>query len=184
MRMEIKISGYGGQGVITLGSMLTEGAVYFKNLSAVQTSAYGVASRGGACWSEVVVSDEEIGYPRATKPDYAIIFSQEAADKYGKFIKDDGVIIYDSSIVKELHTKKGVKVYGIPATKLSVNELGRPLHANMIILGFFITLTKMMTKDDVKKLIESRFPKHMIEANLKAFEMGCKLAETTKPVKP
>jgi len=172
MRTEIKIGGYGGQGVITLGRMLTQCAVHYKKLAAVQTSAYGVAARGGSCWTEVVISDEDIDYPRVIKPDYLIIFSQDAALKYGKMIKDDGVILYDSSIVKELPTKKGITIHQIPATRICREKFKSPLYANILMLGFFVALTNVMSKKDARKLIKTTLPKHTIESNLKAFEYG------------
>lgn len=180
MRTEIKISGYGGQGVITLGSMMTHCAVLYQKLAAVQTSAYGVAARGGSCWTEVVISDEDIDYPRVIKPDYLIIFSQDAALKYGKIIKDNGTVLYDSSIVKELPTKKGTTIYRIPATRISREKLESPLYANIVMLGFFVALTNIMSKKDARKLIKTTLPKHTIESNLKAFEYGY----STKKTKP
>lgn len=179
MRTEIKISGYGGQGVITLGRMLTCCAVRSQKLAAVQTSAYGIAARGGSCWTEIVISDEDIDYPRVIKPDYLIIFSQDAALKYGKMVKDDGTILYDSSIVKELPAKKGTTLYRIPATRICREKLKSPLYANILMLGFFVALTNIMSKKDARELIKTTLPKRTIESNLKAFEYGHSLK--TKP---
>lgn len=175
MREEIKISGYGGQGVITLGKMLTHAAVHYQNLSAVQTSAYGVAARGGSCWTEVVISDEDIDYPRVRNPKYLILLSQDAVYEYGDKIREGGTILYDSSTVKEIPKGEMGTVYEIPATRLSKEKLNSPQSANVIILGFFTKLSGILSEEDGRKIIKELLPENTADSNIKAFDLGFSL---------
>ena len=120
-RMEIKIAGYGGQGVITLGKLITVNAIlHCKDLTAAQSESYGAAARGGACWTEVIIDDEYkiIDYPRSIpgNTDIAVIFSNPAAKRYASEVKrDNGIIIYDPKTVDEANFSSHHTLYKIPA---------------------------------------------------------------------
>src|SRR3989337_2241031 len=100
-RTEIRIAGLGGQGVVMTGHILGKAAVY-DGLQVVQTQSYGAEARGSAAKSEVIISDQKIGFPAVRKSDVLVAMSQTALDKHLKDLKEDGVLIVDTSIVKQL----------------------------------------------------------------------------------
>ncbi|MHA1785886.1 MAG: 2-oxoacid:acceptor oxidoreductase family protein [Candidatus Helarchaeota archaeon] len=175
-RIELKIAGYGGQGVITLSKLIAEGTMLFENKEVAQTEAYGAAARGGSCWAEVVISDNEIDYPRAVDPDYMILLSKEAANAFKKGIKKNGVFIVDPTTVKKFRARKNT-VYEIPATDIAVHELKMPVVGNVILLGAISVLTGLMSKEAAKKTVEKSVPKKALDVNLVALQKGFELAE-------
>ncbi len=177
-RHEVRVIGYGGQGVITLSKMIAYAAVLDKK-EAVQTEAYGPASRGGSCWAEVVVDDENtIDYPRAILPKYYIILSQAGADRYGKKFcnKPDVTSIIDPLTVKKFRVRKGKK-YEIPAQQIATEEFKYPVIANIILLGAFMEITKLISKEAAIETIKKFVPEKALEINMTAFERGIKLAK-------
>ena len=117
-RYEIRIAGYGGQGVITLSKMIITAASLYENLAATQTEAYSASARGGRCWAEVVIELDKnvktIDYPKALRPyDFLIILSGESAagvnPKYFKEGKNTGYLIWDPSTIEKFQTAKQIK---------------------------------------------------------------------------
>lgn len=181
-RIELKIAGYGGQGVITLSKFIATAALLYEDKEVVQTEAYGAQARGGACWAEVVISeDEEIDYPRAIEPDYLVVLSQAAAGMYRNALKNDGVAFLDPLTVTNFKPKSTQTVYEIPAQKIAKDEFNMPVVANVIYFAVISTLTNLITLDSAKKIIETMTPKKHRDVNLKAFERGVELAKSIKP---
>ncbi|MHC1592339.1 MAG: 2-oxoacid:acceptor oxidoreductase family protein [Candidatus Helarchaeales archaeon] len=171
MRKEIKIAGFGGQGVITLSKLIAEGAMLYEGKEVCQTEAYGAAARGGACWAECIVSDDPIDYPRAEEPDFMVFFSKETANAYKKGIKKNGVFIVDPSTVAKFKARKN-KVYQIPATKIATEKFGMAVVANVIMFGAITVITGMLSKDAARKTVKSSVPERFLDLNLKALEIG------------
>ncbi|NHI94384.1 MAG: 2-oxoacid:ferredoxin oxidoreductase subunit gamma [Candidatus Lokiarchaeota archaeon] len=178
-RTELKLAGYGGQGVITLSKLIAEGVMLYENKEVAQTEAYGAAARGGSCWAEVVISDDEIDYPRAVEPDIMVLLSKEAANAFKKDVKKDGVFIVDPTTVSRFKARNNV-VYQIPATDIAINELKMPVVGNVIFLGAIALLTGIMSKDAARKTVEKSVPQKALDINLKALEKGFELAEKAK----
>ena len=182
-RKEIKISGYGGQGVITLAKLITAAVImHSKNLEATQTESYGAAARGGACWAEVVIDSEEIDYPRVVPGniDYGIFFSDEAVAAFSKSIKKNGgTIIYDPLAIKKVRAKKTQSLYAVPSLETAKKEFS-PIVANVIMFGAFLGITDVLSKEIGKKAVEGFVPKKTIELNLKAFEKGYQIGQEFK----
>ncbi len=179
-RSEIRIIGYGGQGVITLSKMIAYAAV-LDNKEAAQTEAYGPASRGGSCWAEVVVDDEDkIEYPRAIQPKFYIILSQTGADRYGKFCNDPAVTsIIDPLTVDKWKIKKGT-TYRIGSQQIANEEYRNPVMANVILFGAFFAITGLVSKESALQTIKKFVPEKAFQLNLEAFERGIKLATEQK----
>jgi 2-oxoglutarate ferredoxin oxidoreductase subunit gamma len=174
-RTEIKISGYGGQGVITLGMLITSTAImYTENLAASQSESYGAAARGGACWTEVVLDNEtdEIDYPRTTKPDISILLTDEAVSQYLGDTKKDGIIIYDPTSVSKVRGKKTQILYSVPAQQIARETLHNPLTANVIMFGAFTALTGLLEKDAAINGVKDFVPAKAIDINIQAFNVG------------
>lgn len=166
---KFRISGSGGQGVITLGIILAEAAIQDGKL-AVQSQSYGPEARGGASKCEVIISDEEIFYPKIIIPEVLISMSQKAADKYGDEIEENGIIIIDSSMVENFVNDKA-KIYNLPITQIAREEFGSPLYANVLMLGALVGITEVVSLDIMKEAIQTRLSRGY-ETNLKAFERG------------
>ena len=139
--IEIKIGGFGGQGIILAGYIIGKAASIYSKKNATLTQSYGPESRGGACSAQVIISEDEVDYPEVLHPNILIIMSKEAYDKFIPSISKGGILLYDSDLVENnIELDKSVKAYSIPATSLA-EELGKKIIANIIMLGFFTAIT-------------------------------------------
>lgn len=174
MRYETRIAGFGGQGVVTAGYILGRAACLFDKKNATQTQSYGPEARGGACTSEVVISEDLIDYPKVIKPDVLVAMSQEAYSQYYQDVKDGGIIILDKDLVSVENRRKDVRYYEIPSTAVA-EQLGNKIVANIVMLGTLVALTGVVSKEAIRQSVEDRFPKQA-ELNLRALEEGRNLA--------
>jgi 2-oxoglutarate ferredoxin oxidoreductase subunit gamma len=170
-RHELRLSGSGGQGLILAGKILAEAAAIYDSKNATQSQSYGPEARGGSSRSEVIISDEEIDYPKAQNIDVLLCFTQEAYDKYAQDVVENGIIIVDSGFVTPSPQEKAT-CYSLPITQIAEKELGRSLVANIVALGIITSLTKIVSQEAVESAILSRVPKGTEELNLKAFHTG------------
>lgn len=171
-RKEIRIAGFGGQGVILSGEIVGKAASIFSQGFATFTQSYGPESRGGSCRAEVIVSDEPIDYPYVTSPQVQVILSQEAYTQYGQN-SSAALVIVDSDLVK-IDPKKNRHLLSIPASRLAREELGRPVVANIIMLGFLAATTDIVPREALKNSILNSIPPGTENINTKAFELGYK----------
>ena len=176
-RYEVRIGGFGGQGVVTMAVVMGETASLYDNKFVVQTQSYGPEARGGASRSEVVISDEEVDYPKVIAPDVFIVLSRAAYLEYIEGLKEDGTLIIDQDLVQiEGDLPKGVKVFRIPATRIADEQIGNKLSTNVVMLGAFAVITKVLSLEGLKKRVEERWPRFK-DTNLKALELGMKAGE-------
>lgn len=180
MRKEIRIAGFGGQGVIMAGIIVGKAASLFDGINAVQTQSYGPEARGGASKCEVVISDEEINYPKVESPDILVAMSHEALLKYIVDMKDNGILILDPGNIDESEVEDFVKehnitVYRASATETAVNDIGLKIVANIVMVGAITKITEIISKEAAIKAVESSVPKGTEEKNLAAFEAGYNL---------
>ena len=171
MRVEIRFAGFGGQGIIKSGIMVAAAACIYGGKHAVQTQSYGPESRGGACKSEVVIADDEIDFPKVTEPDILVVMSQHAYNEYAETVKKGGIIILDPDMIPNEKKIEGVTIFRVPATKIA-EGIGRKIIANVVMLGAFTAITKMVDKEAIKESVKANVPKGTEELNLKAFEVG------------
>lgn len=169
MRKQLRLSGSGGQGVITAAIILAEAAV-MEGKEAVQSQSYGPEARGGASKSEVIIDDGKIFHPHVLVPDLVLAMTQKAADKYYQDLNPEGLLVLDDSLVPE--TPDFPQVVRIPITKLAVEEVGKPLFANIVALGALVHLTGIVSFDTIKKSVANRVPSHTVEQNMKALQVG------------
>jgi 2-oxoglutarate ferredoxin oxidoreductase subunit gamma len=176
-RYEIRIGGFGGQGVVTMAVVLGETAALNDGKFVVQTQSYGPEARGGASKSEIVISDTEIDYPKAIAPDVFVAMSRAAYLEYIHGLKEDGVLIIDEDLVDvEGELPKGVKIYKIPATRIADKEVGSKQATNVVMLGAFTIITKALSVEGLKARIEERWPR-FVKSNMLALELGIKAGE-------
>ncbi len=171
MRLEIRLAGFGGQGIIRAGLIIAIAASIHSDKNAVQTQSYGPESRGGACKSEVVISDDDIDFPKITEPDVLITMSQQAYDLYVQTVKKGGTLLFDSSLVKEEQSAQDIRVFRIPATRIA-EEVGKTIVANVVMLGALVSITNVVNADAIKKSILSNIPKGTEDLNVTAFKRG------------
>lgn len=175
-RYEARLSGSGGQGLILAGKILAEAAAIYENKNATQSQSYGPEARGGASKSEVIISDGDIDFPKATRLDVLLCLTQEACDKYVEDLKDDGLLIADSRAVHTL-PDGAYGVIALPIAELAENTIGRTMTANMIALGVIISATQVVKPKSVEMAISARVPRGSEELNLRAFRLGLEAAE-------
>ncbi|MDR2967694.1 MAG: 2-oxoacid:ferredoxin oxidoreductase subunit gamma [Methanobacteriaceae archaeon] len=177
MRKEVRIAGFGGQGVILAGIIIGRAASIYDGINAVQTQSYGPEARGGASRTEIVISDEEISYPKVSNPDILVAMSHEALIKYLDDLKDEGILIIDPDLINEediedFVKEHEIKVYRARATKTATEEIGLRIVANIVMIGAITNITKIISLDAAKDAIVASVPKGTEEKNIKAFEAG------------
>lgn len=174
MQKEIRLSGSGGQGLILAGIILAVAAMKAgKNV--VQTQSYGPEARGGASKAEVIISSEEIDYPKVVNPDIMLAMTQEACDKYVGDLKENGILILDSTYVKNVPNTKA-KICSLPITQLAKNEVGKIIVANMVALGALIGLTEVVSFEKLEEAVMERIPMGTEKINKKALYLGYEAA--------
>ncbi|HML03257.1 MAG TPA: 2-oxoacid:ferredoxin oxidoreductase subunit gamma [Candidatus Bathyarchaeia archaeon] len=171
MRLEVRVAGFGGQGIIRAGLILAMAASLFEDKNAVQTQSYGPESRGGSCKSEVVISDEEIDFPKALEPDVLLVMSQAAYTRYADALKNGGTLIFDPYMIPQQKEDSKIRVYPVPATSMA-EEMGKTIFANVIMLGALTAITTLVSGEAMKKAILSNIPKGTEKLNLEAYEKG------------
>ena len=170
-RYEIRIAGFGGQGVVTVGKIVGIAAALYDKKNAVQTQSYGPESRGGACKSEVVLSDGEIHYPKVRTADVLVALSQPALDVYLKDLKPGGLLIIDPLTVIKPVPRTDVKVIKVPTAEIAM-EAGNRKFQNMAALGALASLTGVISREALEKAIRESVPPNTLAANLEAFKKG------------
>ena len=178
-KTEIRIAGFGGQGVVLAGVVLGRAAVLYDKNKAIQTQSYGAEARGGGARSEVIISDDSIDYPKVRHPDVLVAMSQQALDKYLGDLKPGGLLLIDSELVKNLPPEREFTLYRFPFSRIANDEFGRTIVANVIMLGTLTTLTALVSLEAMKSSIRTSVPKGTEEMNLKALERGMDLAKTS-----
>ncbi|MEA1963956.1 MAG: 2-oxoacid:acceptor oxidoreductase family protein [Candidatus Aerophobetes bacterium] len=170
-RIEVKLTGFGGQGIVLSGIILARAAMHDEK-GVVQTQSYGPEARGGACRSEVVISDETIHYPLIEEADILVAMSQEALDKHISSIKKGGMLIIDSDTVSRIPEKSEVEVNRVASTGIASEKLGKVIVANIVMLGALMSLTGIVSKVAMEKAVKESVPRGTEEINLRALEEG------------
>ena len=171
-RREVRLAGFGGQGIVLAGNILGKAIVLHEGKNAVFTQSYGPEARGGACSADVVLSHEPIHYPKVSEPDVLVFLSEEARTTYGSQLDPGTVVIYDSDLVKGKELEGRVDhLFSVPATRFA-EDLGRKMVANIVTLGFLAAVTDIVQGESLKKAVLSSVPKGTEELNASAFEKG------------
>ena len=143
MRREVRISGFGGQGVVLAGYLLGKALALYQDLEAVMTQSYGPEARGGASSSNIVVADRKIAYPFVQQADIFVALSQEGYNRYRDETTEDATILIDGGLVKP---REGDRVLAVHATELA-EGLGRRIVANVVMLGFLCASTLLVQRE-------------------------------------
>jgi 2-oxoglutarate ferredoxin oxidoreductase subunit gamma len=168
---EIRVAGFGGQGVILSAIVLGKAASIYHQGFATMTQNFGPEARGGACSAQLIVSEAPVLYPYVTHPDILVVMSQEAYARFVPELKDGGILIVEQDMVRVSDLPGAIKVYSVPATRMA-EELGKRMVLNSVMVGFFTAVTHLLEPDAVRKAVADSVPASFRELNLRAFEKG------------
>ena len=168
MRQELRIAGFGGQGVVLAGYLMGKALALYSDLEAVMTQSHGPEARGGASSADLVVSTEQIAYPFVQNPDCLVALSQEAYTKFKPSAKPEAMVLIDRDLVKPEDMQR---VFAIPATQIA-EDMGRRIVANVVMLGYVTALTGIVKPEAMLKSLENTLNVRILGLNIKAFESG------------
>lgn len=171
---EMRLAGLGGQGLILAGIIVAEAAGIYEGKEVAQTQAYGAEARGGFSRSDVVIRDEEILFPKASKLDFLLAMSQSAYEENLPSLKKGGTLLVDSTYVSEV---SGTNLFAIPFSRIAKQKFGRENVANIIALGAITQVFPIISEKSMEKAVLNRVPKRFIEMNKKAFKEGVQLGD-------
>jgi len=169
-RTEIRITGFGGQGVVLAGHIIGHACAVNAGKHATMIQSFGPEARGSACSTTLAVSDTEVLYPYIGRPDIFVVMSAEGYEKYRDELKEKGTLIFEKDLVK-VDLKKGQPSFGVSSTRLA-EEIGRAIVQNIVMLGFFAAVTKIVPLEAMRTAVEQSVPEGTQELNLRAFDAG------------
>ncbi len=169
-RVEIRITGFGGQGVVLSGHIIGRACAVHAGKHATMIQSFGPEARGSACSTTVAISDTEVLYPYIGRPDVFIVMSAEGYDKYRDELKNDGTLIYEKDLVRP-KIKDGQPSFGVASTRIA-EGLGRAIVQNIVMLGFFAAVTKLVPQEAMREAVAKSVPDGTQELNLRAFDAG------------
>jgi 2-oxoglutarate ferredoxin oxidoreductase subunit gamma len=170
-RTEIRITGFGGQGVVLSGYVIGRACAIHAGQHATMIQSFGPEARGSACSATLVVSDTPVLYPYIQRPDIFVVMSGEGYEKYADELKDGGCLIYERDLVHPVG-KEGQPAFGVPSTRIA-ESLGRVLVQNIVMLGFFTAVTQIAAREEMRAAVKASVPAGTEELNIKAFDAGC-----------
>ena len=168
---EVRVAGFGGQGVIMAASVIGKAASIVDGEFATMTQNFGPEARGGACSAQLILSQKPVLYPYVTNPDVMVVMSQEAYVKFARELKPGGLMLIEQELVRVTDIPEGAQVYGIPATRLA-ESLGKRMVSNIVMVGFFGAVTGLLKRESLRLAVEQSVPSAFRELNAKAFDMG------------
>ena len=168
---EIRIAGFGGQGVVLSAMVIGKAGCIFENGFSTMTQSFGPEARGGACSAQVILSKQPILYPYVTRTDILVTMSQEAYARFTPQLNDDGILIIEQDLVRVEKLPAGVLVYGVPATRLA-EELGKRIVLNIVMVGFFAAVSNVLQHAALRQAVADSVPNAFLELNLRAFDKG------------
>lgn len=172
-RYEIRLSGSGGQGLILAGLILAEAAGIYNGKFVTQTQSYGPEARGGVSRSDVIISNEEIDYPKAIRLDMLVAMNQKSCTEYFPALKPDGILLVDSTFVSEVPTERAVT---IPFTRIAREKVGKEFVANIVFLGALTAFCPVVSRAAMEAAVLGRVPKGTEELNRAALQAGIEAA--------
>ncbi|MDP8255571.1 MAG: 2-oxoacid:acceptor oxidoreductase family protein [Candidatus Alcyoniella australis] len=175
-KIELRLAGSGGQGLVLAGIILAEAAVLYDGKRAVQTQSYGPEARGGASKSEVIISQEDIDYPKCENLDVLLALTQESCNKYVDDLKATGTLLLDTDQVGGIPKGPWEKVICIPFLAIARDQLGKQMVANIVALGALVALTGVVTREAIEQAVLNRVPKGTEDLNKRALEAGFEAA--------
>ncbi len=184
MREEVIISGFGGQGVLFAGKLLTYTGLE-SDLQVVYFPSYGPEMRGGTAHCTVIISDAEIGSPFIRNPSAAIVMNIPSLERYESLVKAGGILVVNTSLVDREPDRDDIDVIAVPANDIA-EQVGDKRLANIVLLGALVSRMEIVTLDAVEASLHKHIPENrrsLLEANIKALAQGAQLAVEKGSVK-
>ena len=169
MRQEVRLAGYGGQGIVLAGQLLGKAAALYDGKEAVFTQSYGPEARGGASSADLVISDGPVDYPLVSRPNFLVAMFQEAYERYRPEMAPGGLLVIDTDLVKPSADEGPYRA--VPATRLA-EGLGKKIVANVVMLGFFTAVSGLVRREAVEAALRSSLAPRLLDLNLRAFATG------------
>jgi len=170
---EIRVAGFGGQGVILAAIVIGKAASIYENGYATMTQNFGPEARGGACSAQLILSSDPVLYPYVTNPDIMVVMSQEAYVKFAAELKPNGMLIIEQDLVRIGNLPAGTRVYSCPATRIA-EELGKRMVLNIVMVGFFAAVAGVLKPEALRQAVLESVPSAFKDLNAKAFDAGYK----------
>ena len=178
MEEKIIIAGFGGQGVMAMGQMLTyAGMIDDKKVSWLPS--YGPEMRGGTANCNVTISDDDVGSPVVSEGTTVIVLNPPSLDKFEDSVVPGGKLFINSSLIDRKSNRDDIEVYYIPANEIA-NELGNARVANMVMLGAYLKVSKTVKLESIYEAYEKVFGEskaHLLPINQEAIEKGSEVVE-------
>jgi len=171
MLTELRVAGFGGQGVILAAIVVGKAKAIFEQGYATMTQAFGPEARGGSSSAQCILSDEPILYPYITQPDVLVVMSQEAYTRFAPELKPGGILVVEQDMVHLGELPVGTKVFAVPATRLA-EELGRKVVLNIVMVGFLGAVTALVSAESLRNAVKDSVPPALEKLNLEAFDKG------------
>ena len=179
MRKEIVFAGFGGQGIILMGVILAQMMEHFPDLQVAQAQSYGPVSRGGACRTDVVISDREIHYPKSTRPDIMVFMSEESVKRYlQEGDPEKTLVVYDSTLIQPIPDPPYRRTFPVPATKVAEEELKNRIVANIFMLGAIVEVIAPGSFAVLEEVVRKSVPPKSEALNATALKEGYEFART------
>ncbi len=169
-RTEIRITGFGGQGVVLAGHIIGHACAVNAGKHATMIQSFGPEARGSACSTTLAISDTEVLYPYIGRPNIFVVMSGEGYDKFGEELKDDGTLIYEKDLVQP-KPGDGQQAFGVPSTRIA-EELGRAIVQNIVMVGFVAAATRLADREAMRGAVAESVPAGTEVLNLRAFDAG------------
>jgi len=169
MRQEVRLAGYGGQGIVLAGQLLGKAAAIYDGKEAVFTQSYGPEARGGASSADLVISDGPVDYPLVSRPNFLVAMFQEAYERYRPEMAPGGLLVIDTDLVKPSADEGPYRA--VPATRLA-EGLGKKIVANVVMLGFFTAVSGLVRREAIEAALRSSLAPRLLDLNLRAFATG------------
>jgi 2-oxoglutarate ferredoxin oxidoreductase subunit gamma len=173
---EVIMAGMGGQGIMRIGQLLAQAAL-LEGMNVVWFPSYGPETRGGTAECTVIVSTDEIGSPVTSSPDTLVVLNQMMLDKFLPSVKHEGLIVINTSLAAAPTSRSDCKIAEVPANEIAA-ELGNDIVANMVMLGAYVQLTRLVKLESVQASMEEVLPPRLhrfIPLNSQALERGAAL---------
>jgi len=169
--MDIRFTGFGGQGIIKSGTLIGKAASIFDNKFATLTQSFGPEARGGACSAQLVIDVNPILYPYIVNTEIVVTMSQEAYEKFLDDLQPGGILLTDVDLVKPKRLRNDINMFSIPSTRIAEN-MGNRIFANVVMVGFFSAITKVVDAEAMKKALPGSVPDRFLDLNIEAFDRG------------
>jgi len=173
-RTDIRITGFGGQGVVLAGHIIGHACAICADRHATMIQSFGPEARGSSCSATLVVADSEVLYPYIGRPQILVAMSGDGYQKYRDELRDDGLLVYEQDLVKP-EFKEGQQAFGVPSTRIA-ESLGRAIVQNIVMVGFFAGVSRLVPEEAMREAVLDSVPPGTEELNIKAFEQGLEYA--------